>query len=118
MKALWERLRSRPLLLVMGIVVAALLWMAFSQGQSTGASHEEKRIADVLSAMSGAGRVEVALYYEQADGLSGQSKPCGAVAVAQGADDMQVRLRLIRALRTLLGLPENAVDVFAMKEEP
>jgi hypothetical protein len=34
--------------------------------------------------------------------------------VAQGADDLAVRLELIRAVRTLLGLPEAAVDVFAM----
>ena len=41
----------------------------------------------------------------------------GAVVVAEGADDLSVRLSLIRAVRTLLGLPESAVDVFVMEEE-
>ena len=40
----------------------------------------------------------------------------GAVVVAEGADDLWVRLSLIRAMRTLLGLPESAVDVFVMEE--
>ena len=79
------------------------------------ASQQEQRIAEVLSAMAGAGRVEVALYYaRETTGSSGE--PTGALVVAQGADDMQVRLNLIRAVRTLLGLPENAVDVFVMEE--
>ncbi len=77
-------------------------------------------MAEVLSAMAGAGRVEVALFYETeavtAFGGGGKSRPTGAVVVAEGAGDMQVRLELIRAARTLLGLPEAAVDVFVMED--
>ena len=49
---------------------------------------------------------------------SAGSAPTGALVVAEGADDMQVRLNLIRAVRTLLGLPETAVDVFVMEGKP
>jgi hypothetical protein len=38
------------------------------------------------------------------------------VVVAQGADALSVRLELIRAARTLLSLPEEAVDVFVMND--
>ena len=81
----------------------------------------EKRIAEVLGAITGAGEVEVALFYAQENpGALGASQtasaPTGAVVVAQGAANLQVRLQLIRAVRTLLGLPENAVDVFVMEE--
>ena len=81
----------------------------------------EQRIAEVLSAITGAGKVEVALFYAQESaGALGTTQlaavPTGAVVVAEGASDMAVRLQLIRAVRTLLGLPENAVDVFVMEE--
>ena len=39
--------------------------------------------------------------------------PCGAVAVAQGADDPLVRIQLEQALCALLGLPGTAVSVMA-----
>jgi len=40
--------------------------------------------------------------------------PCGAVIVAQGADDVGVRLQLTRAVCTLLGLESSQVDVFKL----
>ena len=40
----------------------------------------------------------------------------GAVVVAQGAGNMEVKLNLIRAVRTLLTLEESAVDVFVMED--
>lgn len=106
-------------------MLVAALFLSGTSGNggvgSTGGSAEEKRIAEVLSAMAGVGRVEVALFYEteaaSAFGGSAKTRPTGAVVVAQGAKDMQVRLSLSRAVRTLLGLPENAVDVFVMEEE-
>lgn len=102
--------------------LAALVALAMAAGGGDGAtgSQEERRIAEVLSAMAGAGDVEVALFYggTRSDGLTGgASPPTGAVVVAQGADDLAVRLSLLRAVRTLLGLPETAVDVFVMEED-
>ena len=104
--------------LAAAFAVMALL-LALGSGGTQTASQEEKRIAEVLSAMEGAGRVEVALFYNKS-GLTGESSaPTGAVVVAEGAQDLRVRLNLIRAMRTLLGLTENAVDVFAMEgKEP
>lgn len=105
---------------------AALLLLALAFGRSpagTDASGttEERRIAEVLGTMAGAGKVEVALFYApQSAGMLGiestTGRPTGAVVVAEGADDMAVRLSLARAVRTLLGLPETAVDVFVMEE--
>ena len=94
-------------------------WMAANQNASGAAmTSEEKRVAQVLSAIAGAGKVEVALFYTQPqDGYGAASSvPSGAVVVAQGAEDMAVRLSLIRAVRTLLSLPETAVDVFVMED--
>ncbi|MEG0047766.1 MAG: hypothetical protein RSE58_00570 [Clostridia bacterium] len=109
------------LALALFVLVGLLLAL---RGGGTGAStagSQEKRIAEVLSAMAGAGRVEVALFYEQQQSgafmENASQKPTGAVVVAQGAEDLAVRLNLIRAVKTLLGLPESAVDVFVMEEE-
>ena len=98
-------------------LLAAAMLLSPNSGDS--ATRDEKRIARVLSAINGAGQVEVALFYAQeaGAGLSGSvSVPTGAVVVAEGAGEMAVRLQLIRAVRTLLSLPENAVDVFVMEE--
>ncbi len=102
------------------VLAVALLLLLAGGGKDTDlASQEEQRIAEVLSQMVGAGKVEVALFYGgETDALGARTAgPTGAVVVAEGADDLSVRLSLIRAMRTLLGLPESAVDVFVMEEE-
>lgn len=109
-------LSNRSLLWAVVAMAAVLALLVFGgEGASSVESRAEKRMAEVLGAISGAGRVEVALFYATADGKETGS-PTGALVVAQGADDLAVRLELIRAARTLLGLPEAAVDVFAMED--
>ena len=112
---------GKQTLWVMAAAVAVLLLLAVGKTDlQPSASQQEKRIAQVLSAIRGAGKVEVALFYAQETAAFSQSAvsvPTGAVVVAQGADDITVRLELIRAVRTLLSLPQNAVDVFVMEEE-
>lgn len=116
-----RRFKDAKALPWLAAALAALLALAVAGGGSEGgtATSEERRIAEVLSAMEGAGKVEVALFYATAqDGLGARGgAPTGAVVVAQGAGDLSVRLRLTRAVRTLLGLPETAVDVFVMEED-
>ena len=68
-------------------------------------STEESRISRVLSAIEGAGSVDVAVYYEE-------SVPCGAVVVADGAADVAVQLRLVSAVTTLLGIDQGRVAVY------
>ena len=90
------------------LLLAALMLIMGMRGGGQGL---ETRIARTLSRMEGAGRVTVTIrtaYQSSGFGAGGQYVPCGAVVVAQGAEDMAVRLRLIRAVRTLLGLPETA----------
>lgn len=92
-----------------GWILAALLFcvalclMLGTQGE--GASSEESRISRVLSAIEGAGTVEVAVYYED-------SLPCGAVVVAEGAGDVGVQLRLVSAVTTLLGIGQDRVAIY------
>ncbi len=112
---------SRLPMWIAAAAAAVLLALMMTQPQSGSATQQEQRIAEVLSAMAGAGKVEVVLYYApqetSAFASAGSATPTGALIVAQGAEDVAVRLNLIRAVRTLLGLPETAVDVFAMEGE-
>lgn len=92
-----------------GWIIAALLFcvaLCLMLGTSTDdSSSEEHRISRVLSAIEGAGTVEVAVYYEDA-------VPCGAVVVADGAGDVAVQLRLLSAVTTLLGINQNRVSIY------
>lgn len=90
------------------ILAAVLLCVGFCLllgTQEGSATDAENRISRVLSAIEGAGRVEVAVYYEE-------SVPCGAVVVAQGASDIAVQLRLISAVSTLLGIDQGRVAIY------
>ena len=90
------------------ILAALVLCVGFclmlgAQGESS--STEESRISRVLSAIEGAGTVEVAVHYED-------SLPCSAVVVAQGAGDVAVQLQLVSAVTTLLGIDQNRVAIY------
>lgn len=108
-------LTNRSLLWSVAALAALLALLAVGgSGSGSTATRQEKRMAQVLSLIDGAGRVEVALFYGPEQ--DGSGSPTGAVVVAQGAETLAVRLELIRAARTLLSLPEEAVDVFVMND--
>ena len=77
----------------------------------------EQRIEKTLSAVQGAGRVQVVIRAQTVQEKGALSSPSekviisGAVAVAPGADDPLVHLELQEALCTLLDLPPSAVSV-------
>ena len=101
-------------------VFAALALLFLFSGRGNTAMDLEERIAGTLSGVDGAGRVEVTIRMRDVESGASlgmakkmQSIPCGAVAVAQGADDPLVALQLHDALCALLGLAPGAVSVIA-----
>lgn len=101
------------------LLAAALLlgWLAAHE-QRTDASSLEERLARTLSCMEGAGRVEVTIRTREVNASGGafgasasESVPCGAVIVAQGAQDPLVEMELRQAVCALLGLPASSVSV-------
>ena len=87
------------------LVVALCLALGASEGGHAAQTADEARLSRVLSAMAGAGTVDVAIYYDDA-------VPCGAVIVADGAGDAAVRIRLTGAVTTLLGLDQSRVAIY------
>ena len=103
------------------ICALALLLYPSAGRQGAAMTEEEQRVSATLSRIAGAGEVRRSIYSAQtasAFGGSGQKTPVGAVIVARGAGDVAVRLNLLRAAETLLGLDANRVDVFLMEEKP
>lgn len=103
---------KRLLLLVLALLCAASF---FPAQQSM--TQEERRLANTLSQIDGAGRVQVTIYYSESGSAFGGGKTCtGVLAVCEGAGDIAVRLRLTEALETLLGLDGGQVAVLKMEE--
>lgn len=122
LREMWEKLRrDSGLLLVIALATGVCLLLPQGETDTVGAtSTEEVRLAQVLSSMAGAGKVEIAVRWaEKAETAvqQGSKTPVGAIVVAQGAEDVGVRLKLIRAVTTLLQLEPGAVEVFAMEQE-
>lgn len=122
MKNLLEKLKgwkgSVWVLLLLACAAACLL-LPGGVSSGPGMTEEEQRISATLSQIAGAGRTRVSIYYARAaSAFSGEGQsPVGAVIVAEGAGDVGVRLRLLRAAETLLGLGPSEVDVFSMGEQ-
>lgn len=119
---IWRRVRQDGGLLVMiALAVGICLLLPQEQEKLSGSSSEEEaRLATVLSAMEGVGKVEVVIRWDETSATMtqpGSKAPAGVVVVAQGAEDIGVRIKLIRAVTTLLQLQPNSVEVFAMEQE-
>ena len=119
LKDVLSRLRAALTPQAVALLAAALLlcWLA-AASQRTGASPLETRLARTLSCMEGAGRVEVTIRTREVASSGGvfgtsvsESVPCGAVVVAQGAQDPLVEMELRQAVCALLGLPASSVSV-------
>ena len=92
------------LLAIMALAACVLLSGRFSSGEAP----LERRMADTLSRIEGAGRVSVVLRCDE----DGEAE--GAVIVAEGAGDLRVMLSLQRAAQSLLGVEAARVEVLPM----
>jgi hypothetical protein len=95
--------------LILFIFLCVAATFILKESPEAASSAEEARISAILCAIDGAGETRIAVYYEN-------DTPIGAVVVSEGANDIGVRLNLIRAVRTLLGLNQEAVEVFSMRQ--
>ena len=116
MQEILSRLRAARIPQAAAIFAALLLIYWLSGVESDNAL--ERRISKTLSLVDGAGRVEVTIAMKTAGEVQrtlgkeqNRRTPCGAVAVAQGADDPLVALELQEALCALLSLPPSSVAI-------
>lgn len=79
------------------------------------ATELEMRLGEILSEIDGAGRVTVMISQENSEegaSADGQVKAIGVVIVADGADNVMVRMNLITATKTLLDVDADAIQIF------
>lgn len=81
----------------------------------------EERLEAVLSLVKGAGRVRVLVNSRQIApagiGEAAQEEITGVIVVADGAQDLMVRLELSRAVQSLLDVPQSNIEVLTMTDE-
>lgn len=109
---------------------------------------QEEKLAQILSNIKGAGKVEVMISYSSGveyeyayetktqkvgdttttttDLIFSQGKPIivnekapkikGIVIVAQGASDPSVKLEMLKAVQTLLGVAPGTIEIFALQK--
>ena len=81
---------------------------ASSDEQSTEMDEDESRLASILEGLEGVGRVETMITRED-------DTIVGILVIAEGAEDIAVRLRLPSAVTTAMGVDKQIVNVYTMK---
>lgn len=74
-----------------------------------GMDQEESRLASVLEGLEGVGRVETMIT------RGGDDEIVGVIVIAEGAEDIGVRLRILSAVTTAMGVDKQIVNVYTMK---
>lgn len=108
------------LLLLLIPLFALLLFQLFPTGSTTtgGMTAQEKRIADALTQLKGAGRVHVVLHTPESNLFSDGQMPAGVLILCEGAHDLTVQLRISLAVQTLLNLDAGQIRIFPMEVAP
>ena len=113
-RGLKEKLRGARglewLLLLIAACVAALVLTRGGSDAGAQPTELEARLERVLSAVEGAGEVR-AMVSEQ------NGEIAGVVIVAAGAEDVGVRLSLMQAVRALLDVELDQIEVIQMRRD-
>ena len=75
----------------------------------TSMDSDESRLAGILEGLEGVGRVETMIT------RGGDDEVVGIIVIAEGAEDIATRLRLLSAVTTAMGVDKQIVNVYTMK---
>lgn len=75
----------------------------------TSMGSDESRLAGILEGLEGVGRVETMITRGEDDEV------VGIIVIAEGAEDIATRLRLLSAVTTAMGVDKQIVNVYTMK---
>lgn len=104
------------------IVLALGLILIFLGGRSDNTTSKteisaEERIATACSGVEGVGECRVYLYYSDSDKRNDTEKIESVIVVCEGADSVEVRLRLTKMLSAFFGIGSNRVRIEKMKAD-
>lgn len=100
--------RRLEIFIGIAVIAAALLVFAGSSG-SDRATTLESRMERVLASIDGAGRVSVLIN----EGEDGEAQ--GVLVVAEGAGRLEVRMRLLAAVKATLGTDASSIEIIEME---
>lgn len=99
-------------IIAVGLIIYSSVMTARTGAQDGAASvmsAEEQRLSAALSSIEGAGSVQ-AMITEHKDVI------VGVIVIAEGADNITVRLKLLDAAATALGVSKQIVNVYSRKK--
>lgn len=102
--------------LILTVAVAAALLLLLPSGSeradTSGETELERRLRDTLCRIEGAGDVRVMV-----TGGEGTEEVVGVLIVAEGAEDARVQLEILRAVRTLLAIESQQIEITQMRRD-
>ncbi len=117
LKAAGKKLKgTKNIQIVVAIFIIAVALIIYSgvaaskekKTDQTVMTSEETRLSAILSKVDGAGEVETMI-------SSSDGKIVGVLVLAEGADSISVRIRLLEAAACALGVDKNIVSVYGKK---
>ena len=109
---------KRELSLILIALGIGLILIFFGGGGDaepvSGSQGIEERIAEACSGVEGVGECAVYVYYSDADTRGGESVE-SVLVVCEGADSVEVRLRLTKILSSFFGIGSNRISVEKMR---
>ena len=119
-KGFLKYLREKKDITKIAVVLALGLLLIFIGGREKDADTEaeagiEERIAVACAGVEGVGECEVLVYYAPKESRSDEAKVESVIVICEGADSVQVRLRLTRMLSSFFGIGTNRIRVEKMK---
>lgn len=99
-------------IIAIGLIIYSSVMTARRDGADVSASvmtSEEQRLSNILSSIDGAGKVETMI-------TSQDGEIVGVIVIAEGANSITVRLKLLDAAATALGVSKQIVNVYSHKK--
>lgn len=92
-------------------IFAAILLLALSfywREEPSGGSATEKRLEQIISRIEGVGDLQIMVNETEEEVL-------GVIVVCEGADRLSVRLDVLDAVSTALGISRGSIQIYEMK---
>lgn len=99
--------RKAELFVILAIAAILLLGLMKSSGDSQSGAMES-RLSDTLEKIRGAGKVQVMINEDS------QGNPVGILIVAEGAENISVRLEILKSVKTLMGVDADQIEITRM----
>ena len=111
----WEKIKGikniKIIALIFIIAIALIIYSSVAtskQTEKTFQNEDEQRLASILSSVDGAGEVETMI-------SKSSGEIVGVLVIADGASNPLVRLRLLQAASSALGVASAVVSVLSRK---